>query len=208
MSELAQAGDKLDREFCSTREAAGRLGVSLGTVQQMVENGLLDAWKTAGGHRRIRVGSVEDFLRRHQTGTSSGGPEVGNLRILIAEDDRLMQALYQKTVGSWDMPIEIKIVASGLEGLVEIGRNPPDLLVADLVMPDLDGFAMIRKLRADPQLTNMDIIVVTGLSAEDVEEQGGLPGDVLVYGKPIPFRELKGYIQAKLVHLQRAQRGG
>jgi len=206
MSEAAQVGEKLDREFCSTREAAVRLGVSLGTVQQMVENGLLDAWKTSGGHRRIRVGSVESFLRKHQTGNVTGGSSSDILRVLIAEDDNLMQALYEKTVGTWDMPIEVKIVASGFEGLMEIGRNPPDLLVADLIMPDLDGFAMIRKLRADPQLANMDIIVVTGLSTEDIDEQGGLPADVLVYAKPIPFRELRGYIQAKLVQLQRQQR--
>ena len=51
-----------------------------------------------------------------------------------------------------------------------------------------------------------DIIVVTGMSAEDIEEQGGLPEDVLIYGKPIPFRELKGYIQAKLMHMQRRVR--
>ena len=207
MSDAMQASAKPEREFCSTSDAAQMLGVSLGTVQQMVENGLLDAWKTAGGHRRIRVTSVESFLRKRQTGNPvSLPPASGALRVLIAEDDRLMQALYEKTVATWDMPIQVKIVPSGFEGLMEIGRNPPDLLVADLMMPDLDGFAMIRRLRADPQLANMDIIVVTGMPAEDIEEQGGLPEDVLIYGKPIPFRELKGYIQAKLMHMQRRVR--
>lgn len=207
MSDAVQAGTKPEREFCSTSDAAQMLGVSLGTVQQMVENGLLDAWKTTGGHRRIRVSSVESFLRKRQTGNQpQAATEQSVLRILIAEDDRLMQALYEKTVATWDMPIEVKIVPSGFEGLLEIGRNAPDLLVADLVMPDLDGFAMIRKLRADPRLVTMDIIVVTGLTPEDIEEQGGLPEDVLIYGKPIPFRELKGYIQAKLVQIQRRVR--
>ncbi|NSL56484.1 response regulator [Uliginosibacterium aquaticum] len=203
MSDAVQPGGKPDREFCSTSDAAQMLGVSLGTVQQMVENGLLDAWKTAGGHRRIRVTSVEAFLRKRQAGPVTTPTPSTELRVLIAEDDRLMQALYEKTVATWDMPIKVKIVASGFEGLMEIGRNPPDLLVADLVMPDLDGFAMIRKLRDDPQLAGMDIIVVTGLTAEDIEEQGGLPEDVLIYGKPIPFRELKGYIQARLMQMQR-----
>lgn len=211
MSDAVQSGTKPDREFCSTSDAAQMLGVSLGTVQQMVENGLLDAWKTTGGHRRIRVSSVESFLRKRQTGAAvpTAVPQAGQatLRVLIAEDDRLMQALYEKTVVTWDMPIQVKIVPSGFEGLMEIGRSAPDLLVADLVMPDLDGFAMIRKLRADPQLASMDIIVVTGLSAEDIEEQGGLPDDVLIYGKPIPFRELKGYIQARLMQMQRRARG-
>lgn len=202
---MAENG-KPDREFCSTSEAAQMLGVSLGTVQQMVESGLLEAWKTTGGHRRIRVTSVESFLRKRQAGSGEQGMGARPLRILVAEDDRLMQALYEKTVSAWGMPVEIKIVHSGLEGLVEIGRNPPDLLVADLLMPDLDGFAMIRKLRADPQLVAMDIIVVTGLGEQEIEEQGGLPENVLVYGKPIPFRELKGYVQAQLMQMQRRVR--
>lgn len=190
-------------EYCSTRDAAQRLGVSLTTVQQMVENGLLDAWKTAGGHRRIRVSSVDAFLRSHRQSTVAPDPGTQTVRVLVAEDDRLMQALYEKTLGAWDAPIELKIVSSGFEGLIEIGRQRPDLLVADLVMPDLDGFALIRKLRADPSLAAMDIVVVTGLRDKDIEEQGGLPADVLVYRKPIPFRELKGYIQAKIVQQQR-----
>lgn len=209
MSEIAQTADKPDREFCSTSDAARMLGVSLGTVQQMVENGLLDAWKTAGGHRRIRVNSVQSFLRTRQTAVAPVAQPVSArpMRVLIAEDDRLMQALYKKTVATWDMQIEVKIVASGFEGLMEIGRDAPDLLLSDLVMPDLDGFAMIRRLRADPRLAQMDIIVVTGLSADDIDEQGGLPADVLVYAKPIPFGEIKGYIQARLMQLQRSVRG-
>lgn len=55
-----------DSEFLSTRQAAQRLGVSLGTVQNMVENGVLDAWKTAGGHRRIPASSVDNLLAKRR----------------------------------------------------------------------------------------------------------------------------------------------
>ncbi|MEC5399489.1 response regulator [Uliginosibacterium sp. H1] len=205
MADVSQVNTKPEREYCSTSEAAQMLGVSLGTVQQMVENGLLDAWKTAGGHRRIRITSVEAFLRKRQAGPVHVGGAV-SLRVLIAEDDRIMQALYERTLANWELPIEVKIVASGFEGLMEIGRNPPDLLVSDLVMPGLDGFAMIRKLRSEPALAQMDVVVVTGLTPEDIDEQGGLPDDVIIYGKPIPFKELKGYVQAKLVSLQKRSR--
>ncbi|MFA9440087.1 response regulator [Uliginosibacterium sp. sgz301328] len=204
MAELVQSRSKTEREYCSTSEAAQMLGVSLGTVQQMVENGLLEAWKTAGGHRRIRIGSVESYLRKRHAKPDSGSDR---LRVLIAEDDRIMQALYERTLASWEMPIDVKIVSSGFEGLMEIGRDAPDLLVSDLVMPGLDGFAMIRKLRSNPQLADMDIVVVTGLVPEEIEREGGLPEDVIIYGKPIPFRELKGYVQAKLIQLQKRARG-
>jgi excisionase family DNA binding protein len=56
-----------ESEFLSTRQAAQRLGVSLGTVQNMVENGALEAWKTTGGHRRIPVASVDALLARRRT---------------------------------------------------------------------------------------------------------------------------------------------
>ena len=48
--------------YCTTREAAEMLGVSLTTAQLWVESGLLDAWKTEGGHRRIHRTSVQRLL--------------------------------------------------------------------------------------------------------------------------------------------------
>ncbi len=56
--------EEADEEVCSTREAAERLGVSLRTVQLWTEAGLLRAWKTPGGHRRILTSSVDRLLQR------------------------------------------------------------------------------------------------------------------------------------------------
>ncbi|WP_341677809.1 response regulator [Niveibacterium sp. SC-1] len=204
MSDLQPPPVKPEREYCSTSEAAQMLGVSLGTVQQMVENGLLEAWKTAGGHRRIRIGSVEDYLRRRTSGPNTHS--VGPLRVLVAEDDHILQRLYTHTFDTWQLPIEVRLVESGFDGLLEIGRAQPDLLISDLVMPGLDGFAMISKLRADTRLADMDIVVITGLSRDDIDARGGLPDDVTVYGKPVPFKELKGYVQARIAQLQRRGR--
>ena len=82
----------------------------------------------------------------------------------------------------------------------------PDLLITDLRMPGIDGFEMIRRLRADPQLQDLDIVVVSGLTEDEIVENGGLPADVILYSKPVPFRELKGYVQAKIMAMQRRGR--
>ena len=61
-----------DNRYLTTRQVAAVLGVSLGTVQQMVESGALQAWKTAGGHRRILATSVDSYVARthpHDFGT-------------------------------------------------------------------------------------------------------------------------------------------
>lgn len=205
MSSLSESPEK---EYCSTTEAAQRLGLSLGTVQQMVENGQLEGWKTAGGHRRIRISSIEEFRARSMAGggAQSQTKPSGMLQILVAEDDRILQKLYEHTMGSWGLPLQVRLVSSGIDGLLEIGRVPPDLLITDLRMPGLDGFEMIRRLRADPRLQDLDILVVSGLTEGEIAENGGLPPDVVLYGKPVPFRELKGFVQAKIMALQRRSR--
>ena len=65
-----QAGDPI----LTTREAAKLLGIAVSTAQQWIENGALPAWKTPGGHRRVRLSDVSALLReRARPGTHAGG---------------------------------------------------------------------------------------------------------------------------------------
>lgn len=193
-----------DTEFLSTRQAALRLGVSLGTVQNMVESGALDAWKTAGGHRRIPATSVEAMLARRKSQSTS--PEtVASLDILIAEDDPILQKLYQATFERWNLPLQLRIVDNSFEGLLQVGQRMPDVLIADLMMPGMDGFEMIRRLRANPDLAAMDIVVISAIDSAEIAQQG-LPEDVTVFAKPIPFHEIKGFMLGRLASRQRPVR--
>ncbi len=192
-------------EFISTAQAARQLGLSLGAVQQMVESGTLAGWKTAGGHRRIRQDSVDELLARSRAGVRTRTPGRA-LRVLVVEDDPLLQTVYRETLASWPLEIDLRIVGHGLDALVEVGCEPPDLLIADLRMPGLDGFEMIRRLRDHPLAGGIAIVVVSAMSAEEIELEGGLPDDVTVCHKPIPFPLLHGYMQALVSLRRRAQR--
>lgn len=192
-------------EYCSTSAAALLLGVSPGTVQQMVESGLLDAWKTTGGHRRIRVASIHDYLT-HQGRPlpRSGASDIPHLRVLIAEAEPVYQTLYRDTLESWSLPLNLVQVDNGVDALLEIGRQMPDLLIVDATLPAVDGLDMVRRLRTNPTLAPMDIIAVSDRPREEVMARGELPTDVTLYGKPIPFHELHGYIQARITQLRKA----
>lgn len=192
-----------DTEYLSTRQAALRLGVSLGTVQNMVESGALEAWKTAGGHRRIPLSSVEAVLARRRNLTPSTQTGNGELDLLIAEDDPTLQLLYQATIDSWKLPIRLRMVANGFDGLLQVGQRAPDILVADLMMPGMDGFEMIRRLRANRDLDRMDIIIVSAISGDE-QQMAKLPRDITIFGKPIPFHEIKGFILGRMAARQRA----
>jgi excisionase family DNA binding protein len=191
------------REFCTTREAAARLGVALRTIQLWVDTGILEAWKTEGGHRRISVASVERKMSdrdasRDPTGAPIVSGEKSNrpLRILVVEDDNVLLKLYRIRIASWNLPVVVTTASNACEALILIGREQPDLMFSDLRMPGIDGFQMIRTLANSSFREGLEIVVVSGMSPEQVHELGGLPNGVRLLPKPVPFNELRQLTEA------------
>jgi len=193
-------------EFCSTKDAARLLGVSHRTVQLWVENGTLQAWKTAGGHRRITMVSVNKLVNeRHEaTAPATPGPAAADpapkstrKKVLLVDDDRTLLRLYELELTGWDLPLDVVKAHDGFEALIRIGEQRPDLLVSDLSMPGMDGFRMIRTLRGDANYGQMAIIVVSGLDRATIASMG-LPSDIPVFPKPVPFTQLRAAVEDAL----------
>ncbi|KVW99771.1 response regulator [Thiobacillus denitrificans] len=191
----------MESDLCTTREAAQRLGVSLRTVQLWVESGVLRAWKTAGGHRRIQVTSVDEILKQRRAalgGAQAPADAAPPFTLVVVEDDPDLLKLYRLQVSSWKLPLRLVTAINGFEGLVRIGETQPQLLISDLNMPGMDGFRMIRSLRASADYKDMEIVAVTALGQAEIADRGGLPEDVKVMTKPVPFSELERLVRAKL----------
>lgn len=201
-------------DVLSTREAAERLGVALRTVQLWVEGGVLPAWKTAGGHRRISRAAVERLIGERSAALSGdsqrGGlsplpglaPAEARMKLMVVEDEPDLLRLFTLVIAGWDLPIDVTPAGNGFEALLRMGQDCPDLLVTDLNMPGMDGFKMIASLRGvGTSFDDMEIIVVTGLSAAEIDRRGGLPTGVRVFHKPVPFDEIELLVRERLLVL-------
>jgi len=189
--------------FCSTRQAADLIGVSHRTIQLWVENGTLQAWKTAGGHRRIVKASIQKLLDQRraamQPPVETPAPTTSaRRRVLVVDDEASLLRLYELEMSTWDLDLDIVKAGNGFEALIRIGEQRPDILVSDLSMPGMDGFRMIRTLRADPAYANMAIIVISGLDRATVHAMG-LPEDVPFFPKPAPFAQLRRAVEGLLL---------
>lgn len=196
---------QVPKTFCTTREAAALLGVSLSTAQLWAESGLLEAWKTGGGHRRISRQSIERLLAnpagrdvpaevvptRRATDVAQGSATPpAPFNILVVEDDPTLRRLYELNLHGWPMQPEIRTAGDGYEALICMGNTKPDLLIADLQMPGMDGFRMLHTISNAPELAGMAIVVVSGLDAEEIVLGGGVPDGIPVLPKPVPFDQL------------------
>lgn len=128
-------------------------------------------------------------------GNKEAKPAAQGISVLIVEDDRALSRLYEVTISGWGIPVRIATVRDGFDALIRIGSDKPDIIIADIGMPGMDGITMLQKIHATPGGGEIEIIVVTGLDAEEIQRRGGLPDGIAVFLKPAPFALIQAKIQ-------------
>lgn len=197
-------------EVCTTQRAAEILGVSVSSIQQLVEAGAIDAWKTRGGHRRIPLAAVLAYKGQHgstapQTPAApvARAPQRQQATILVVEDNAMQRQLYQIHLAAWHLPAQIVFCENGYQALLEIARRQPDIVLTDIVMEGIDGYELLNTIVNDPQLRPMHIAILSALNESDLDERGGLPPGVVFFDKPVNYDELRGYLRACCAQFQR-----
>jgi excisionase family DNA binding protein len=193
-------------DLMTTREVGEALGVAVRTVQLWVESGVLPAWRTAGGHRRIARAAVDKLMSERAMTTEQvaavlapsavTGPITQPFKLLVVEDDPDLRQLFGLMVEGWSVPVALSTASNGFEGLLRIGEHKPDMVVTDLNMPGMDGFEMLRALRKpNSGFGALHIVVVSVLSVEEINDRGGLPAGVTFFQKPIPYDTLENMVK-------------
>jgi len=183
-------------DYCGTTYAAKLLGLSVGTIQALVEKTELQAWKTQGGHRRIAMQSIRDYQRRHNMMSNLPESRQSRLKVLLVEDDEVTREMMRDFCTRCDMPVDCTAMGSGLEALIDISSILPDVLIADLNMPGVDGFELLRTLRQNPVFSRMTCLVISALTYEEVKSRGSLPEGTIFVAKPVNLQWLNGFFTA------------
>ena len=185
----------------TTAEVAKLLGRAVRSVQLMVDRGDLEAWKTPGGHRRITRASVERWRgRQGDAATTSGAPAAAPApapaqagtgpRVLLIEDSVHFQNLVRLLVQRHFPDVQLHVAHDGITGMALYGQIQPDVLLVDILLPDIDGAALITTLRTHEQFARCKLLVVTSLDAAEREAYAFALGGARVIHKPQLVQEL------------------
>ncbi len=123
---------------------------------------------------------------------------MGKKRILIIDDEvgltRLLKLNLEQT-GAY----EVRTENQGSRALAAAREFRPDLILCDVIMPDLEGSDVASQIKADPVLTATPLVFVTAVvSREEVEAQGGVIGGHPFLAKPVTVEKVVEYIEQHL----------
>ncbi len=116
-------------------------------------------------------------------------------RVLVADDNADMREYLRRLLGQY---WTVETVADGDAALSAIDHMVPDLLLADVMMPTLDGFTLLRRIREHRQIATLPVILVTARAGEEVAIEGLLAGADDYITKPFSARELVARVGAQL----------
>lgn len=119
-------------------------------------------------------------------------------RVMVADDSKVVRVKTSRLLAKH--AYQVALAEDGLDALRQIADAPPDVLITDVEMPHMDGFALTRQLRNDPRTAHIPIVMIT---ADDQKHRAEAldAGVSVLLSKPYPEDELLSYLQSTMARL-------
>ena len=151
--------------FLGTLRIARLCQVTPATVAHWIDQGYLKGHRTPTGHRRVDVDDLVAFLREHgmpvPPDLDSESPEPREA-IVVVEDDKSYGKLLLRAIQTSELKADVTLAQTGMDGLLEIGRVHPSVIVLDYTLPDLNAPEVVERLLAPGNQLDAEVLIVTG----------------------------------------------
>ncbi len=160
---------RLQKSVFTTGEVAEICQVSQQTVIRCFDSGKLKGFRVPGSRfRRIPRESLIQFMKENNIPLEQ--LELGKRRVLVVDDDPAIVEMLMELLER-DGRFEVQTAANGFDAGLRTKEFRPDVIVLDYMLPDINGNAVVRRIREDPSLSSVKIIIVSGVvNRQDVDE--------------------------------------
>ena len=172
----------------TTGEAAKICKVSQQTIIRCFDNGQLKGFRVPGSRfRRIPREALYKFMR--DNGIPTDALESGKRKVLLVDDDLELVELITKVLEE-DGRFEVRIAGTGFDAGMMVKEYRPDLIVLDVMLPDINGREVCHRVRADSTLEDVRILCISGMVEDDKIQELRLSGADDFLHKPFDIEEL------------------
>jgi excisionase family DNA binding protein len=158
----------------TTGEAAKICKVSQQTIIRCFDNGQLKGFRVPGSKfRRIPREALYKFMK--DNGIPTDALESGKRKVLLVDDDVDLVEVVHRSLQD-DGRFEVRIASNGFDAGMMVKDYHPDLLILDVMLPDINGKEVCHRVRADSSMEDVRIICISGLIEEDKIQELKLAG--------------------------------
>ncbi|MBI5574310.1 MAG: response regulator [Elusimicrobia bacterium] len=203
----------------TTYQISQMVNADISTVIDWIDSGKLKAYKTPGGHRRIKWNDLIKFLKKYEMpipdviatasavslrGTAVAIPK----KILIVDDNEDILEFISRALKKFYKNVKIETITEGFIAGKRIAEFKPDLLILDIKLPGMDGFAVLEHLKCSGRVSlpdseetsqlhikNMKILAITGYPSKETKEKILKAGADDYLMKPFTVEELKQKVE-------------
>jgi excisionase family DNA binding protein len=172
-------------------EASKYCSVSSKTIINWVDSGHIKAYKTVGGHRRINKSDLEAFMKNQGIPIPHGEESPGRKKILVVDDDPIIVETIVQALEEDEHGYEVISASDGFEAGLQVSHFLPDLLILDIMMPDIKGFDVCKTIKYNPETRHIKIIVLSAYLDDEKFKQMKELGADICFSKPLPLPQLK-----------------
>ena len=130
-------------------KASEYCNVSPKTIINWIESGHIQAYKTVGGHRRIKQTDLIAFMNRQGIPVPEGDSPVDERkRVLVVDDDPIIVETIVQALEEDEHDYEVVSASDGFEAGLQVNHFKPHLMILDIMMPDIKGYEVCRKIKS------------------------------------------------------------
>ncbi len=179
----------------STFAIAKILHVDPGSVANWIDQGLLTAHRTPGGHRRVNPDNLVAFLKAHQMPVPDElAPD--SPRVLIVDDEPAIAELVSQTIRNAHPNYEVHTASDGFQAGTILATVKPQLVILDLRMPGMDGFEVCKLIKGQAATKNTEVIAMTAYRSPENEQRILECGARTCLSKPLDIERLLSEVSA------------
>ncbi len=176
----------------TTYEISRYLHVDLTTVISWCELGRIKAYKTPGGHRRVRPEFFLEFLKEYNMPIPQEFADrlKNSLKILIVDDEEEIRKMIRRALRQSIACAEIHEARDGFEAGILAADLLPGLIILDLMMPGINGFKVCGNIKKDARFKATKILAITGQDTEENKQKILKEGADEYLAKPFDVKDL------------------
>ena len=175
--------------------------VSSKTIINWIDAGHIKAYKTVGGHRRINRSDLEAFMRKQGIPIPEASIQDERIKILVVDDDPIIVETIVQALEEDEFDYDVISASDGFEAGLQVNHFAPHLMILDIMMPDIKGYEVCKKIKESPETEHMKIIVLSAYLDEEKFKKMKEYGADACFSKPFPLPQLKEEV-ARLLQLR------